>query len=213
MFGLGLQGSVLIKKMNEKLLKKIENVNKELIKSHSVIAITGQIASGKNFVCSQFEKFGWNCVDADYLTHEAINIAAPKIIEEFKRYEEQFNVKITNEDGSINRRAIGNIVFARPELLAKQEEIVYPIITKMAEDFISAHGKVIINATVLHKTPILLDRCQAIVYIKSPVLKRIFRIRRRDNLPYRQIFKRLKSQRNLLSKYKITGKQIIVIKN
>ena len=180
---------------------------------HQVIAVTGPMAAGKNYICSQMEKEGWAAVDADILVHEAIEIAKDRILDTFIPYAEQQNIKLTRTDGTIDRRALGKLLFAIPELLTIQEAIVYPIITKNIDDFIEENEKTIINATVLYKTPELLKRCQKIIFVTAPLLTRLLRARKRDHLSYRQIFRRFHAQRNLLREYQKTGIPVEIIKN
>ena len=170
-----------------------------------VIAVVGPMAAGKNYICSKMEKEGWAAVDADILVHSAIEIAKDRILETFSPYAQQQSIPLTRADGSIDRRALGKLLFAVPELLSIQESIVYPIITKQIEDFINEHEKTIINATVLYKTPELLKRCQKILFVTAPLLTRLRRARQRDHLPYKQIFRRFHAQRNLLKEYKKSG--------
>ena len=177
------------------------------------IAVTGPMAAGKNYICKQLEKEGWAAIDADILVHDAIEIAKDRIIDTFTPYAEEHNIKIARTDGTIDRRALGQLLFAIPELLKVQESIVYPIITKWIDDFISEHEKTIINATVLYKTPDILNRCQKILFVTAPLLTRLRRARTRDHLPYRQIFRRFWVQRNLLKEYQKTGIPVEIIKN
>lgn len=178
-----------------------------------IIAVTGPMAAGKNFICKQLEKEGWASVDADLLVHDAIEIAKDRILSTFTPYAEEHNIKISRTDGSIDRRALGQLLFAIPELLKVQESIVYPIITKWIDDFISEHEKTIINATVLYKTPDILNRCEKILFVTAPLLTRLRRARTRDHLPYRQIFRRFHAQRNLLKEYQKTGIPVEIINN
>jgi dephospho-CoA kinase len=181
--------------------------------ARQVIAVVGPMAAGKNHISSQLEQEGWSSVDADLLVHDAIDIAKDRILDTFIPYAQQRNIKITKADGSINRREWGRLLFAIPELLTIQESIVYPIITTQIKEFIDSHEKTIINATVLYKTPELLALCQKIIYVTAPLATRIKRARQRDNLPYRQIFRRFWAQRNLLQEYKACDIPMEIIKN
>ena len=105
-----------------------------------IIAVTGPMAAGKNYICSQMEKEGWACVDADILVHQAIELVKDKILAKFIPYAEQQNIKLTNPDGTIDRRALGKLLFAFPELLNIQESLVYPIIIKQIEEFIETNA-------------------------------------------------------------------------
>ena len=118
------------------------------VAKQSIIAVTGPMAAGKNHICSQLEKEGWACVDADILVHDAIELVKDKILEKFVPYAERQNIKLTNPDGTIDRKALGKLLFSFPELLQIQESIVYPIIIKQIEEFIAANPKAVINATV-----------------------------------------------------------------
>ncbi len=197
-----------------KVISKIQDISSShQLDGLNVIAVTGKMASGKNYVSSQFEKLGWASVDADLLVHVAIDQAAEKITQTFSGFAAEVGILLTKPQGKIDRRALGQLLFARPDLMKKQEEIVYPIITKMVEDFIAENKKVIINATVLYKTPEILAKCQKIIYVKAPTLKRFFRAKKRDGLPVKQIIRRFMSQKNLYREYKITKIPIIIIKN
>ena len=170
----------------------------------TVICITGQMAAGKNYVCSLFEKEGFVSLDLDKTAHEAISLCTPQILSAFGDEANARGISLLNEDVSLNRRALGRIVFSSPELLAKQEGIVYPKIIELTNQYIVENsGKsVILNATVLFKTPELLAKCEKILFVKANPLKRLLRAKKRDNLPLRQILARFKSQKNLFSEYK-----------
>lgn len=180
-----------------------------------VVAVTGPMASGKNYICSQMEKDGWASVDADILVHDAIELVKDKILAKFVPFAEQQHIKLTNEDGTINRRALGRLLFSFPELLQIQESIVYPIIIQQILEFINEHEKTIINATLLYKTPQLLVYCDKVIYVTSPFFKRLIRARRRDKLPISQILKRFHAQRNLLQEYqkKVPKEKIVIVNN
>ena len=180
-----------------------------------VIAVVGPMASGKNYICSQMEQEGWSCVDADLLVHDAIDIAKERILDTFTPYAQKKNIKIARHDGTIDRQALGKLLFSIPELLTVQESIVYPIIIQQIQDFINQHEKSIINATVLYKTPELLALCDKVIYVTAPFLKRLTRARRRDKLPFTQILRRFHAQRNLLKEYQnlFPPEKIVVVKN
>lgn len=181
-----------------------------------VIAVTGKMAAGKNYVCSQLEKEGWSVVDADLVVHEAIDLAQDKIITTFEPYAKEHNIKIKKDSNgtvSIDRRALGQLLFSMPNLLKIQESIVYPIVIKKIEDFINSHDKTIINATVLYKTPELLHQCEKIIFVDAPFLTRLKRARKRDNLSVKEILKRFYSQRKLYQEYEKIGIPITTWKN
>ena len=66
-----------------------------------IIAVTGPMASGKNYICSQMEAQGWCSIDADILVHKAIELEKDKILEKFTPYAQEQNLTLTNDDGTI----------------------------------------------------------------------------------------------------------------
>ena len=185
----------------------------DLVQNCKLICITGKMASGKNYVCSQFEKKGWFSVDADVLVHQAIDKSSQLILNTFNEIARAQNINLLDGNGKINRRELGKILFSSSELLKKQENIVYPVITEMVRQIILEHDKVILNATVLFKTPDLLKMCEAVVFVQSNTIKRLLRARHRDFLPYKQILRRFKTQKGLLQEYKKFEIPIFIVNN
>ena len=179
-----------------------------------IIGLTGPMASGKNLASKILEKTGCVSVDADVLAHQAIEKAKDKILLTFEKEATEKNISVLNEDGSINRRELAKIVFSSKENLKKQEAIIHPIVNEMMEDFIQNNSDktVILNATVLYKTPII-NKCDAIIFITSPWLIRFFRAKKRDKIKNIQIFKRFFAQFNIFAKYKNLDADIYKVRN
>ena len=179
-----------------------------------IIGLTGPMASGKNLAAKILEKAGCISVDAYVLAHEAIEKAKDKILLDFEKDAKEKNIAILNDDGSINRRELAKIVFSSKENLKKQESIVHPVVNEMMEDFIKKNSDktVILNATVLYKTPII-KKCDAIIFITSPWILRFFRAKKRDKMKNMQIFKRFFAQFNIFAKYKNLDADIYKVRN
>lgn len=189
----------------------IEKIKKILSDSDAkVICVCGKMASGKNYICAQLEQEGWKSLDADLLVHKAIETQEAKnqIEKNFASLCKEKGLSLKNADGTINRRELGKLLFENPHLLSIQEAILYPIIIQMTKDFIKENNKTILNATVLYKTPELLNLCSFIIYVKAPFLKRLIRCRKRDKLAFKLILKRFKSQKNLYKDYQNAAHKI-----
>jgi len=173
------------------------------------------MAAGKNTVASLLEKAGWVSVDADKLVHEAIAHVTPQILAAFSPAAEKAGISLVNEDGSLNRRSLGALIFTDTALLSKQESIVYPEVNRLTDEFIASNTgrNIIINATVLYKIPVLMKKCSVVLYVTAPYLKRFFRAKTRDRLPCRQIVIRFHSQRELYRNYTKTGIPVMKINN
>ena len=177
------------------------------------------MAAGKNAVCRILEERGFIALDADRQVHGAVEKAAPEIIKTFSKEANAQNITLTDKNERINRRELGRLLFTSKDLLAKQERIVYPVIIEETKRFIQKQQEqkkeadIILNATVLYKTPELLRLCKYIIYVDAPKITRIVRALKRDRMPLRQILSRFASQKNLFSEYKKTGVPIIKITN
>ena len=204
--------------MNKKSIKTVSLKKIELLipSEPQVICLCGQMAAGKNYAAKQLCKTG-DCVsiDLDLTVHTAIKNATPQILKEFSSLAQKSGLNLQNSDGSLNRRVLGALVFSSPELLKKQEQIVYPETIRLTKEFIQQNKAktVLLNATVLYKTPELLSLCSKIYFVKAFFLKRLLRAKKRDALPLLQILKRFKSQNSLLKEYKKSGIPLIFIKN
>jgi dephospho-CoA kinase len=73
-----------------------------------IVGITGNIAAGKSTVCSMIrEEFGVHAITADKVGHDILE-NNPKVKHDLVN---SFGAQILNDDGSISRRKLGNLVF------------------------------------------------------------------------------------------------------
>lgn len=182
-----------------------------------VICVTGHMAAGKNVASEIFNSLGWKSIDADIVVHDAVKKLTPQIFAAFAEDAHAANIVLANTDGSLNRRSLGELIFGRPELLERQESIVYPEVISCIKIFCETQRNAIINATVLFKTPALMQMCDAVVFVTAPFFMRLRRAKSRDKIPVRDILERFKSQRGLLKEYETAAKQLniplYVVKN
>ncbi len=105
-----------------------------------LIGLTGNIATGKSAVGQMLAEWGAEHIDADRLAHEVMapgGAAYEPVIAAFGR-------DILHADGTIDRRALGAIVFAEPTALAKLESLVHPAVLAETERQIAASDKQVI---------------------------------------------------------------------
>jgi dephospho-CoA kinase len=171
-----------------------------------VIGLTGPMCAGKNAAGAILERLGFAVVDADKTAHEALRDVQDRVVAAFDPLARERGINLVTPDGALDRRALGSVVFSDPALLARHEGIVYPRINELLGRFIDeklAEGKsrgVVVNAPLLHKSPIL-DRCDLVIFVDSPVILRLFRARSRDGLPFSQILARFSAQKHLFAQY------------
>ena len=116
-------------------------------KSRVVAALTGSIATGKTVVLDYFrDNLGFKVVSADSVGHEVLK--SSDIIEKIGR---TFGAGVI-KNGSIDRKALGKIVFSDKAELSKLNEITHPaILQKTFEiiDDLSQTSPVILEAAIL----------------------------------------------------------------
>ena len=86
------------------------------------IGLTGGIATGKSYALSVLSELGCQVIDADTVAHRVIESGRPAYLDIIN----QFGREILNEDGAINRAALGAIVFTSKNAREKLNAIVHP---------------------------------------------------------------------------------------
>jgi dephospho-CoA kinase len=98
-----------------------------------VIGLTGNIAVGKSVVRQMLQHLGAYTIDADGLSHQAMQPGAPA----YRPIIETFGQFILDQDKRINRAMLGNIVFSSPDALAKLEAIIHPVVGQAVNTLVS----------------------------------------------------------------------------
>ena len=92
------------------------------------IGITGGIGSGKSEATAILREMGFNVIDADEVAREAAMPGEPAML----RLREEFGDGVFLDDGSLDRKALANLMFHDPDILAKVNGIFHSdIIARM----------------------------------------------------------------------------------
>lgn len=94
-----------------------------------VIGLTGGIASGKSTVARILERLGATIIDADLLAREAVLPGTPA----HEDIVAAFGTEILLPDATIDRKALGRIVFANPDARRRLEAITHPAIARLSQ--------------------------------------------------------------------------------
>lgn len=100
--------------------------------NRKIIGLTGGIASGKSTVSNILKSMGFNVIDADVISREVVEIGKPAYFEII----EHFGRDIIDEDGNINRKKLGSIIFNDDNEREKLNLIVHPYIFAAIKDYI-----------------------------------------------------------------------------
>lgn len=159
-----------------------------------IVGITGRYCAGKTALASLFEKHGFLSINVDEIGHLALAYYSETIISTFGK-------EIDDGQGGINRRVLGNMVFANPSKLTSLEKIVHPWMYQYINTTIEANLQAnwIIEAAILHKLNLHL-LCKQVIIVHSPWIIRLFRALRRDKISILQAIQRLQSQAHIPNK-------------
>lgn len=148
-----------------------------------VVGLTGGIACGKSSIASLFASLGVPVVDADKVARDIVDVGSPLL----KILASEFGADIINEDGSLNRRKLREIVFDPNDKgkLLVLNSLMAPAIHKELKRQILLKGQnadyVIAMIPLLfeHKLEFLVDRVLVVDVDDDLQLKRVIA---RDNI-------------------------------
>lgn len=176
-----------------------------------VIGVTGGIGSGKSTVTNILGEFGAKVINADNISRDII-YKGSKAYCEIVAY---FGEIVLNEEGELDRKKLGEIVFSDSEKLEKLTDITHKyIIMEIIERIEHERACSNINFIVLevaipveHGFKDLVDEVWVVI---SELEERIKRVMIRNGYTYDQVIKRINSQMSEDEYIKISDK---VIKN
>jgi len=114
------------------------------------IAVTGILGSGKTTVAGMFGSRGLPVIDADAIAHELMEPGT----EVWRKIKEVFGENVLENDKTINRQKLAEMVFGEESRVSKLNEIVHPelfrvILDKLRGDNAGKNPAVVIDAPLL----------------------------------------------------------------
>jgi dephospho-CoA kinase len=94
------------------------------------IGLTGGIGTGKSFVAQVLVEQGAVILNADLVGHEAYLPGAPA----YEDIVAEFGKDVVAEDGTIDRKKLGPIVFSSPDRLARLNALTHPRMKEMMRE-------------------------------------------------------------------------------
>ena len=156
------------------------------------IGLTGGIASGKSTVAHLLARHGAVIVDADILAREVVGLGTPGLARVIAR----FGPGVVAADGTLDRTAMGEIVFADPGARADLESIIHPEVRRRAAELEQQAAR---DAVVVHVIPLLVETGQAglfdlVVVVDCDPADQAARLMVRNGLTREQAAARLAAQ-------------------
>lgn len=158
-----------------------------------ILGLTGGIGCGKSSLSNIFRNLNISIVDADIISRK---IFEDKIL--LKKVFDYFGQNIKNDDGTLNRKALGKIVFNDEEKLRELNNLTHPrirerIISEIDEIRKKGEGIVILDAAILVESGFL-DMVDKLLVVTCQQEVQINRIKNRDNCSEQEAISRINSQ-------------------
>ena len=161
-----------------------------------VIALTGGIGSGKSTVAKLYAEWGAAMVDADDLAREVVCPGSKGLAD----IVDHFGKSVLRDDGTLDRKKLGQIVFSDQRARTDLEQILHPLIRQRWLSLLTAFTQEGIHKVVVYAVPLLFEsgvsypEVKKIVLVTSPEETRIKRVCERDQTTEESARARISSQ-------------------
>lgn len=159
-----------------------------------IYGLTGNIGSGKSTVAGMLREFGAFTVDADEMAREIVRPGEPALLEIVNC----FGRGVLRADGTLDRGALAEIVFANERDRKRLNGITHPRILERIKEKISARSgepMVFVEASLIDRgSDGLDDLIDGLVVVTCPGELRERRVAARDGMSPEEIRRRVDSQ-------------------
>lgn len=168
-----------------------------------VIGLTGSIGTGKSTISKMFTDRGIPVVDADLIAREVVKPDAAA----YTDIVATFGEGILLADGRLDRKALGNIVFADEAQRLQLNEIVHPAIRtemiRQRDEYVEKnHAYVVMDIPLLFESKLTKFVDKVMVVFVDPDVQ-VARITARDNSSTEEAKQRIASQIPVAEKVKL----------
>lgn len=166
-----------------------------------IMGLTGGIASGKSTVGRLLTLRGAKLVDADAVAREVVMPGEPAL----EAIASAFGQAVLNPDGSLNRPALGRIVFQDDAALRKLESITHPAIRETMRERIRTYADRDPDAMIVADVPLLYETKQEKLYegimvVYVPKETQLVRLMTRNDLSRDEAGRRIALQMDIEEK-------------
>ena len=168
-----------------------------------VVGLTGGIASGKTTIADMFKKEGAYIIDIDMISRDVVKPGKPAWCEVV----DIFGKEVLNENKTLNRTKVGDIVFSDAKKRKKLEKIIHPRIATEKLRRIKEIVKKDDRAIVIVDIPLLIETnkqgtVDKVVLVYTSPHGQVERLMKRDGISLEDAYKRLASQMPIGNKKK-----------
>lgn len=166
-----------------------------------LVGLTGGVATGKSTVAKMFKRCGAVVIDADELAREVVK-PHKQAWREIMRH---FGKSVLNPDKTINRQALGRIVFHDRAKLRQLERIIHPRVAQLQARLTRRATRKNPKAVVIYDVPLLFEaridkRVDKTIVVTADYETQIARLRHRNRLSRTEAIRRIRNQMPLAEK-------------
>ncbi|QSS99200.1 dephospho-CoA kinase [Pontibacillus sp. ALD_SL1] len=173
-----------------------------------VIGLTGSIATGKSTVSLMFDDYGIPVVDADKLSREVVKPGR----DAYNKIVNVFGEGVLREDHTLDRKALGEIVFNNEEKRKQLNEIVHPavrseMVRERDEYLMQGDKAVVLDIPLLFESQLTdyVDKTLVVAVDEEVQLKRLME---RDESTEEEALSRIRSQISITEKSRMADEVI-----
>ena len=160
-----------------------------------LVGLTGGVATGKSTVAKMFRRCGAVVIDADQLARDVVQPGKPA----WRDIVQTFGTGILNPDRTINRPALGSLIFSFPRKRRQLERIIHPRVAREQQRLTRQAARIDPSAVVLYDVPLLFEagidtRVDKIVVVTADRDTQIARLNTRNGLSRSEALRRIRSQ-------------------
>jgi dephospho-CoA kinase len=170
-----------------------------------VVGLTGGVATGKSTVAKMFKQCGAVVIDADELARDVVKPGKPA----WHAIVNTFGKTVLTPDRTINRQALGAIVFGNRVKLRRLERIIHPRVARQQAKLTRQAARNDPKAVVIYDVPLLFEvgidkRVDKIIVVTADLETQIARLKKRNGLSRADALRRIRSQMPLAKKIQRT---------
>jgi dephospho-CoA kinase len=144
-----------------------------------VIGLTGPIASGKSTVAEILRRWGAEAIDADRVYHDLLAPGSDLA----RGIRERFGAEVLRPDGSLDRPALGQLVFRDPTALADLEALTHPaVVSEIREQIARSTAPVVVVEAIKLIQSGLLDDVDLLWVVTADPEVRVQRLMERSDM-------------------------------
>ena len=166
-----------------------------------LVGLTGGVATGKSTVAKMFEQCGAAVIKADLLARQVVEPGKPA----WRAIVKLFGKTVLNQDRSLDRQALGSIVFCNRTKRRQLERIIHPRVAREQQRLVHRVAKRKPHAVVIYEVPLLFEagvdkRVDKIIVVTADRETQIARLKKRNGLSRAEAIRRISSQMPLAKK-------------